>query len=393
MVGLSTIIQYNHARAPSKWCYMKIVDVEALYLRLPVVDETRTDSSQDALIIKISTDSGLIGWGEVDGCPTVAKAIIEAPVSHTQVKGLRHILLGEDPMQTEYLWKKMYESTSYYGRAGAVIQAMAGVDLALWDLKGKALKQPIWALLGGRPSKLRAYSSNMFQMTTEATVVRAKQAIDAGFTAIKFGWEPFGRSDIALDLRYIEAIRGVTGSSVDFMLDVGHVWDAKTAIQRCRAYEPYDLAWIEEPLHPDDYVGYAVLSTTAVQHIAAGEQECTVAGFETLIEQGRINIAQIDLTRCGFTQSMKIAAIAARNGIKVANHCFTTDINVAAALHLLASIPNALILEYGVEPGEIARSLARNPIRVENGHVAVPLEPGLGVEPNQDVIERYLVRA
>jgi L-alanine-DL-glutamate epimerase-like enolase superfamily enzyme len=140
-------------------------------------------------------------------------------------------------------------------------------------------------------------------------------------------------------------------------------------------------------------VGYAALSTTAVQHIAAGEQECTVAGFETLIERGRINIAQIDLTRCGFTQSMKIAAIAARNGIKVANHCFTTDINVAAALHLLASIPNALILEYGVEPGEIARSLARNPIRVLDGHVAVPQEPGLGVEPNQDVIERYLVRA
>ncbi len=373
--------------------HMKIVDVEALYLRLPVVDETRTDSSQDALIIKISTDSGLVGWGEVDGCPAVAKAIIEAPVSHTQVKGLRHILLGEDPMQTEYLWKKMYESTSYYGRAGAVIQAMAGIDLALWDLKGKALKQPIWALLGGRPSKLRAYSSNMFQMTTEATVVRAKQAIDAGFTGIKFGWEPFGRSDLALDLRYIEAIKAVTGSGVDFMLDVGHVWDAKTAIQRCRAYEPYSLAWIEEPLHPDDYVGYAALSTTAVQHIAAGEQECTVAGFETLIERGRINIAQIDLTRCGFTQSMKIAAIAARNGIKVANHCFTTDINVAAALHLLASIPNALILEYGVEPGEIARSLARNPIRVEDGHVAVPHEPGLGVEPNPDVIERYLVRA
>lgn len=373
--------------------HMKIVDVEALYLRLPVVDETRTDSSQDALIIKISTDSGLVGWGEVDGCPAVAKAIIEAPVSHTQVKGLRHILLGEDPMQTEYLWKKMYESTSYYGRAGAVIQAMAGIDLALWDLKGKALKQPIWALLGGRPSKLRAYSSNMFQMTTEATVVRAKQAIDAGFTGIKFGWEPFGRSDLALDLRYIEAIKAVTGSGVDFMLDVGHVWDAKTAIQRCRAYEPYSLAWIEEPLHPDDYVGYATLSTTAVQHIAAGEQECTVAGFETLIERGRINIAQIDLTRCGFTQSMKIAAIAARNGIKVANHCFTTDINVAAALHLLASIPNALILEYGVEPGEIARSLARNPIRVEDGHVAVPHEPGLGVEPNPDVIERYLVRA
>ena len=98
---------------------MKITNVEALYLRLPTIDETRTDSSQDALIVRISTDAGIVGWGEVDGCPSVAKAVIEAPVSHTQVKGLRHILLGQDPLQTEFLWKRMYESTSYYGRAGA----------------------------------------------------------------------------------------------------------------------------------------------------------------------------------------------------------------------------------------------------------------------------------
>jgi L-rhamnonate dehydratase len=371
---------------------MKITDVEALYLRLPVVDETRTDSSQDALIIRISTDAGITGWGEVDGCPSVAKAVIEAPVSHTQVKGLRHVLLGQDPMQTEFLWKLMYESTSYYGRGGAVIQTMAGIDLALWDIKGKALEQPVWALLGGTPGKLRAYSSNMFQMTTEATVVRAKAAIDAGFTAVKFGWEPFGRSGLDLDIRYIEAIKSVTGDKIQFMLDVGHVWDAKTAIQRCRAFEPYDLAWVEEPLHPDDYVGYASLCATAIQHIAAGEQECTVPGFVRLIGEGRINLAQVDLTRCGFTQAMKIAAIAARSGIRVANHCFTTDINVAAALHFLASIPNALILEYGVEPGEISRSLARNPIRIKDGHVSVPEDPGLGVEPNLDVIERYLVK-
>ena len=193
---------------------------------------------------------------------------------------------------------------------------MAGVDLALWDIKGKALGKPIYALLGGSPGRLRAYSSNMFQMTPEATAERAKRAIDAGFTAIKFGWEPFGRSGLDLDLRYIEAVKGVTGTQVDFMLDVGHVWDAKTAIQRCRAFESYNLAWVEEPLHPDDYVGYARLSEAALQHIAAGEQECTVAGFETLIEKGKIDIAQVDLTRCGFTQAMKIAVTTARNGKK-----------------------------------------------------------------------------
>ncbi len=371
---------------------MKIVDVEALYLRMPQIDETRTDSSQDALLIKIRTDAGITGWGEVDGCPSVAKAIIEAPVSHTQVKGLRHMLLGEDPFQTEYLWKKLYEGTSYYGRGGAVIQAMAGIDLALWDIKGKALGKPIWALLGGKPSRLRAYSSNMFQLTVEATVERAKAAVDAGYTAVKFGWEPFGRSGIDLDLRYLEAIKRVTGENVEFMLDVGHAWDAKTALQRCRRFEDYQLAWVEEPLHPDDYAGYARLCSQASQHIAAGEQECTVSGFERLIREGQIDLAQVDLTRCGFTQAMKIALMAHQAGIKVANHCFTTDINVAAALHFLAAIPNARILEYGVEPGEIARRLARKPIVVEDGFVGVPEEPGLGVEPDEAVIERYLVR-
>jgi L-rhamnonate dehydratase len=372
---------------------MKIVDVEALYLRLPNIDATRTDSSQDALVIRVRTDAGITGWGEVDGCPAVAKAIIEAPASHTQVKGLRHMLIGEDPFRTEQLWQKLYEGTSYYGRGGAVIQAMAGIDLALWDIKGKALGQPVWALLGGKPGRLRAYSSNMFQLTVEATVERVKAAIDAGFTAVKFGWEPFGRGRLELDLRYLEAIKTITGSDVEFMLDVGHAWDAKTAIQRCRRFEPYDLAWVEEPLHPDNYPGYELLSRQVSQHIAAGEQECTVLGFERLIREGKIDLAQVDLARCGITQAMKIASIAQQNGIKVANHCFTTDINVSAALHFLASISNARILEYGVEPGEIARGLARNPIVVKDGFVQIPEEPGLGIEPDQAMIERYLVRS
>lgn len=371
---------------------MKIVDVEALYLRLPQIDESRTDSSQDALLIRIQTDAGITGWGEVDSCPAVAKAIVEAPVSHTQVKGLRHMLLGEDPFQTEQLWKKLYEGTSYYGRAGAVIHAMAGIDLALWDIKGKALGRPVWALLGGKPGRLRAYSSNLFQHTVEGTVERAKAAIDAGFTAVKFGWEPFGRASLELDLRYLDALKRVTGSEIELMLDVGHAWDAKTAIHRCKSFEPYELAWVEEPLPPDDYSGYARVSSQATQHIAAGEQECTVPGFERLIRDGQIDLAQVDPTRCGLTQAMKIAAVAQLAGIKVANHCFTTDINVAAALHFLASIPNTRILEYGVEPGEIARRLARDPIVVKDGFVQIPERPGLGVEPDQAVIERFRVR-
>ncbi len=371
---------------------MKITDVQAIYLRLPEIQQ-RTDSSQDALLVKVTTDSGLVGWGEVDGCPLVAKAVIEAGYSHTQVNGLRAILLGEDPLDTTRLWNKMYQSTLYFGRSGATLQAMAGVDIALWDIKGKALGQPIATLLGGaQRNTMRVYSSNMFQFTVEATVERAKRAIDTGHTAVKFGWEPFGR-DAATDLRYVEAIRRAIGDTNDFMLDVELAWDAKTTLQRARLFEPYRLFWIEEPLPPDDYTGYAKVSRGCLQHIAAGEQECSVVGFERLIDEGGIDIVQIDLTRCGFTQAMRIAAHAHRRGRKVCNHNFTTDINTAASLHFLCAIDNPLVMEYCVEPSEISQHLAKRPVTIRDGVAHLPQDPGLGVEPNPEIIEKYLVRA
>jgi L-rhamnonate dehydratase len=255
------------------------------------------------------------------------------------------------------------------------------------------LGQPIVSLLGGAlRDKMRVYSSNMFQFTVEATVERAKRAIDTGHTAVKFGWEPFGK-DAATDLRYVEAIRKAIGEDNDFMLDVGLAWDAKTTLQRARLFEPYRLFWIEEPLHPDDYGGYAKVSRSCLQHIAAGEQECSVVGFERLIDEGGIDIVQIDLTRCGFTQAMRVAALAQRRGRKVCNHNFTTDINTAASLHFLCAIENALVMEYCVEPSEISRRLAKRPVVIKEGYAHLPQDPGLGVEPNEEIIEKYLVRA
>jgi L-alanine-DL-glutamate epimerase-like enolase superfamily enzyme len=286
----------------------------------------------------------------------------------------------------------MYRATIYYGRSGAVIQAMAGIDIALWDIKGKALGQPIVELLGGPlRDRMRVYSSNMFQYSVEETVERARRAVDTGHTGVKFGWEPFGHS-ASSDLRYVEAIRRAIGDDVDFMLDVGLVWDAKTTIRRARLFEPYDLFWIEEPLHPDDYAGYAKVSESCVQHIAAGEEECTVAGFERLMDQGQVDVVQVDLTRTGFTQAMQIAGLARRKGRMVCNHNFTTDLNTAASLHFLCAIENALVMEYCSEPGEISRCLARNPVRIADGYAYLPDGPGLGVEPDEAVIERFLVR-
>ena len=371
---------------------IEIVSVEAIALALPDFDTTRTDSSRDALIVKITTNVGVVGFGEVDSLPTVVKAIIESPSSHTIARGLREVLIGRDPLDVEALWHDMYEATVYVGRAGVLIHAMAGIDLALWDLKGKLLGKPVSTLLGGaHRSSVRAYASNMFQFTPEDNARRAREAVDAGFTAVKFGWEPFGR-DPALDQQLVGAIRDAVGDDVDVAIDAGLVWDAKTAIQRIKLLEPFRPLWIEEPLHPDDLRGYARVASSVDLPIAAGEEECTREGFRRLMDEGRVDVVQIDVTRTGLTQAIRIAGDAHQRGLPVANHCFTTDLNAAASLHFLAAVPNALICEYCVEPSELSRHLVRNPIRMVDGFAQVPTEPGLGVELDDEVIERYRVR-
>ena len=176
------------------------------------------------------------------------------------------------------------------------------------------------------------------------------------------------------------------------MIDAGLVYDAKTAIQRARAFEPYDPFWFEEPLLPDDYVGYSKLSAASPLRIAAGEEESERRSFLQLMDVGKIDVVQVDLTRCGgFTEAMKIAALAADRGLPVVNHGFTTCLNVAAALHFLASIPNTLgLLEFVVEEGTTLRNSITETIRAESGRVAVPDGPGLGIELIETGIRQFV---
>jgi L-alanine-DL-glutamate epimerase-like enolase superfamily enzyme len=368
---------------------LKITDVEAVHLRLPEV-QGRTDSSQDSLIVRVSTDAGIVGYGEVDSSPLVVKAVIEAPTSHLRARGLREVLIGEDPFETDRLWDRMYQSSLYFGREGAVIHAMAGIDLALWDIKGQALGLPVSTLLGGAYRKsLRAYASHMFDFEPGVTARRASEAAAAGFTAVKFGWEPMG-PDPALDEELVRGVRHAVGPDVQVCIDAGLAWDAKTAVQRCKLFEPYDIFWLEEPLHPDDLRGYRKLTSTVDTRIAAGEEESTPAGFLRLMDEGNIDIIQVDLSRVGFTQAMRIAMLANQRGIPCCNHNFTTDINVAAALHFLAAIPNALMLEYCVEPSPLRTAVTRDPIQVIDGYAAVPEGPGLGIEVDISAVAQFI---
>jgi L-alanine-DL-glutamate epimerase-like enolase superfamily enzyme len=371
---------------------MKITQVEAIYLRLPQVKE-QCDSGQDALVVRIETDAGITGIGEVDSSPMAAKWVIEGPFSHTTTAGLGQLIVGEDPFETEKLWDKMYRANIYSGRRGIAIHAMSGIDMALWDIKGKALGMPVWKLLGGGfHKKIRCYASSLFGATPAETGERARQFAGQGFTAVKFGWDPMGQDEKTDKALVREARKGV-GDGVDLMIDAGLVWDAKTAIQRANAFAESNIFWLEEPLRPDDYDGYRKLTEATSVRIAAGEEESNRLSYIDLMDRGKIDVVQVDLTRCGgFTEGMKIASLAMDRGLPVANHGFTTYINVVAALHWLNAVPNALICEFVAEAGTGLRNqLTKQIIKAEDGYLRIPDEPGLGIDLNEDAVREFRV--
>ncbi len=370
---------------------MKITDVEAIILALPEIKE-RTDGTQDTLIVKVTTDEGIVGVGEVDSSPWVAKAIIEAPKSHTICRGLKELVIGEDPFNIIQLWEKMYQGTIYIGRRGVVIQAMSGIDMALWDILGKAAGRPVHEMLGASfRNEIRAYASSLFGESLAETGDMAKRYIDQGFSAVKFGWEPLGQ-DAEYDVQLVKTIREAVGPSVDVMIDAGLVWDAKTAIQMAERFSEHNLYWLEEPLHPDDLDGYARLSEGTSVRIAAGEEESSRFSYIDLMDRGKIDIVQIDVARCGgLTEARRIAQLAVDRQKPVVNHAFKTGILIAASLHLLAAVPNAFIIEYSVSESKLRREVTRQQFPVVDGNVAIPDEPGLGVDLNEDIIEKYRV--
>ncbi len=370
---------------------MRITDIEAIELRLPQIVE-KTAGTQDTLLVRVHTDAGITGIGEIDSSPRVSKAIIEAPVSHTIVRGLKHVLIGADPLEHEVLWKKMYDATVYMGRRAAVIHTMAGIDCALWDIKGKAFSQPIYKLLGGAfHHKIRAYASILFGQTpAETERIGRRLTQENGFTAVKFGWEPMG-PDEKLDVALVEHARKGVGDKNLLMIDAGCPWDARTAMRRERLFRPYGIAWLEEPLHQDDVAGYGRLTAVSETPIAAGEGEATRSEFLRLLDEGGLDIVQIDPSRVGLTETMKIVSLAQDRHRKVVNHSYKTRISIAASLHFLAATPSAFVLEYCVEDSPLLSELVNERFPVLDGFVAVPTAPGLGVSLDEKVVEKYRV--
>jgi L-alanine-DL-glutamate epimerase-like enolase superfamily enzyme len=371
---------------------MKITKVEAIEVRLPESEmEHKASAAQDALLIRIHTDAGIVGIGEVDSSARVAKAVVEAPMSHSIATGLGRLLIGMNPLDIEVINERLYQATFYYGRRAVVVHTIGGIDLALWDIAGKFYKQPIYQLLGGAfQRRIRAYASDLFGRNGRETREKGKRWVDQGFTAVKFGWDPMGQSE-KLDLELVEGARRGVGDQNDVLIDAGCCWDTKTAKTRARQFEQFRILWLEEPLSQDNLYGYRELSQVSNIPIAAGEGEAGIYAWQDLIERGNIDVAQIDLARNGFTVSRKVADLAESRGLRVVNHFYSTPINLVAGLHWLVSRKSAFIFEYCIEESPIRRKIAKPDIEVIDGYITVPEEPGLGVELDEEAVSKYRV--
>jgi len=369
---------------------MRITGVETIILRLPEV-APNGDGLQDVLIVKVHTDSGIVGIGEAHTMPLALEAIIHAPVSQSASQGLAAIIVGEDPLEVERLWDLMWARTAVLGRRGLAIHAMSAIDIALWDIAGKALGVPVHQLLGGaRRHSVTAYASDLMADDPDSLIENAQRFVARGFRAVKFGWGGLG-ADPKRDGAVLDRLRGAVGDDVALMLDLGNPVGYDTALEYAHAGHAAGIAFLEEPLSADDLDGYARLVRASPVPIATGEKETTRFSFIDLMDRGGLRIVQPDLARAGgITEARRIWAAAETRGVRVIPHSWASDILIAATLHFLASIREAPYLEYNVMDNPLRKRLLSSPISPgSDGTVAVPTAPGLGVELDEETVERY----
>jgi galactonate dehydratase len=324
------------------------------------------------LFVKVYTDEGITGIGECSGWPRVIE---------TAVQDLEALLVGEDPAHIERLWQKMMVAIMGHGMTGTVgAGAMTGIDMALWDIKGKALGVPIWNLLGGKVrDRIRIYA----HANTPEVALSLK---DRGITAIKCG-------GVSNPVKKVAMLREAIGEEMDLMIDLhGPPWlTPGDAAAVARELEPYRLLWVEDPIAPENLDGYKRIRDTANVPLAAGERMATIFGLRELIERDLVDVVQPDTGRAGgITQMKKIAAMAEAHHIMMAPHSGSLGpVAEYAALHLMAAIPNAIILERIEDDWDgRARTVVPHPIQ-EDGFLEVPDGPGLGVDIDEAFVAQF----
>ncbi len=386
---------------------MKITGVDCHVLLDPDFDIGATSSAQDDLVVEIHTDEGISGVGETDVNPWIARECIQAPGTHTMGQGLAEMLIGADPLQVEDLWERLYTGSAMNGRRGAVINAIGAIDIALHDLRGKALGKPCHELLGATvQTAVAPYASlqpevSGFDAYRDSLVEWAVDARWRGFRAAKAEVtlsgpyahvglrEPYERAT-----EVIAAVRTAVGDDFVLMVDCQYAFpDADECLRVIRAWQDFDLFFVETPLPSDDLAGYARLASEQPIPIAAGEWLTTRFEFAQLIRDGRIRVAQPDIGRVGgLTEALRVSKLAQAADVMTVPHLWKTGISIAAAVHFAAVTSNCPYIEF--LPAELSESPLRRELLtiepvMESGEIAVSDVPGLGIELNRDALARF----
>ncbi|HWE61108.1 MAG TPA: mandelate racemase/muconate lactonizing enzyme family protein [Chloroflexota bacterium] len=390
---------------------MIITDVTIIPLSYPLpqpmADAIHYIPNRPALLVQVHTDEGIIGLGEAAayGGPLAVAGVIVR-------EELRPLLLGEDPFRVERLWQKMYSRSHQHGRRGAVLMAISGIDIALWDIIGKATRTPLYRLLGAYRDRVEAYASAGFYAEGKGPAELAREMAGyaaAGFTHMKMkvGRNPaamlnplsdmpepgFAVASLEEDLRRVHAVREAIGPDVKLMVDANNAWTPSTALAMMRELARDRIYWLEEPVSTDDVTGSALVAHTLDVPVAGYETEVGIYGFRDLIAAGAVDIVQPDVIWSGgISECRRIAALAAAYRLPCIPHVFSSGLSLVANLHFIASIPNGLLLEFDRNPNPLRQELFEEPIDIDaGGFVTMPDRPGLGVTLNMRTVERYRV--
>jgi D-galactarolactone cycloisomerase len=346
---------------------------------------TKADEQMNTLL-EVKTDEGLTGIGSV----FTSQALVEAALQL-----LRPLLIGETGLEAERVAEKLRQMTFWQGRGGSVEHAISGIDIALWDLKGQALGQPVSRLLGGNyRDRIKPYASILFD---DPPVLRDKLLLQTsrGFRAIKMGWRPFGRVSRKLDEQLIKTARETVGDDVELMVDAGgseQFWPHGVAWARetAKMLGDHGIVWFEEALRPDDVTGFKELRQTSPVLVATGEVLTRRQAFQPFLIERAVDVIQPDVTKCGgLSEVRRIGWMAQDHGVLLVPHGWNTGVGVAADLALSAAMPVARWIEYQTGVPYI-EDIIDPPFRLDaDGLLRVPTGPGLGIRLNRDALGRY----
>ncbi len=388
---------------------MKITAIDCHVLLVPDYDVLACSSAQDNLVVEIHTDEGIFGIGETDTNPWVARECIRARGTHIMGLGLEEMLIGADPLQPEAIWQRMYAGSKMTGRRGAVICAMGAIDMALWDLKGKAMGVPVHTLLGGAvKDRITPYASllptgDTLDEYAESLVAKLLEAQGEGFRAAKlevcingpYTHNGLQEQDGAI-VDIVAECRKQVGDEFTLMVDVAYAWhDPREALRTLERLAPYDIYFLETPIDIDDLEGYAFLHDHSPIRIAAGEWQNTHFEFLDLADRGKVDVLQPDVGRVGgFTEARKVNQIAADRGRQIVPHCWKSGIGIAASVHLSAASECSPFVEF--LPGKLSesglrRDLLLNEFELVDGQIMLPTDAGLGIQLNRQAISEYSV--